>query len=144
MTAPRTSPRLLRPRHGIDHVTIGVSDYAASKQFYELALQPLGFAVLLDWPDARRAYLGVASEPSSLWIAEGHAARVELSLAADDRPSVDAFYAAAVTAGGRPASDPGLRPEYTASTYAATVLDADGNVIEAICRGGDAQARAAA
>jgi catechol 2,3-dioxygenase-like lactoylglutathione lyase family enzyme len=125
-------------------VTIGVREYVVGKRFYERALRPLGFSVLLDWPDARRAYLGVASEASSLWLAEGRAARTEISLAAADRSSVDAFYAAALAAGGRAVSSPAIRPEYTPSTYAAAVLDPDGNSVEAICRDADSHATAAA
>jgi catechol 2,3-dioxygenase-like lactoylglutathione lyase family enzyme len=144
MATAQTRPSSARPTHGIDHVTIGVREYAAGKRFYELALRPLGFAVRLDWPDAERVYLGVGSEGSSLWVTAGRPARAELSLAAADRVAVDAFYAAALAAGGRPVSPPAVRPEYTRSTYAAAVLDPDGNSIEAICRSADAEARAAA
>jgi catechol 2,3-dioxygenase-like lactoylglutathione lyase family enzyme len=144
VATPRTRLGSARPAHGIDHVTIGVRDYAAAKRFYEHALRPLGFAVLLDWPDAGRAYLGVASEASSLWLMAGRAARTEISLAAADRSSVDAFFAAALAAGGTAVSAPAVRPEYTPSTYAAQVLDPDGNSVEAICRKAESHARAAA
>ena len=53
-----------RPR-GIDHVTMTTGDDRAAKRFYELALRPLGYSVVFDWPDGGRVYLGVASEPSS-------------------------------------------------------------------------------
>ena len=39
----------------IDHVTVPVSDYERSKAFYAQALEPLGYVVLLDWHEARRA-----------------------------------------------------------------------------------------
>jgi predicted lactoylglutathione lyase len=90
---------------------------------------------VFDWPDGDRAYLGLPSEPSSVWLVQdADRGRVALSLAAADHGAVDAFYAAAVAAGARPLSPPTHRPEYTASTYAAEVLDPDGNALEAICR----------
>ena len=117
-------------------MTVPVRDYRTSKRFYERALRPLGFAVLLDWPDRRRTYLGVKPRPSSLWLAESRAAgTLELTLAADEADAVDAFHAAAVAAGGRTASEPGVRPEHSREYYAARVLDPDGNSIEAVYRG---------
>ena len=53
-----------------EHVTLLVADYERSKAFYLEALRPLGYAVLMDWRDKRRAYLGVPGSPSSLWLVE--------------------------------------------------------------------------
>ena len=120
----------------IDHLTLPVRDYDAAKRFFEQALRPLGFVVLLDWRDARRIYLGLEDSPSSLWLAESDAAgTLEVSLAADDPDAVEAFHAAAVAAGGRTEWRPGVRPEYSRDYYAARVLDPDGNAIEAVYRG---------
>jgi catechol 2,3-dioxygenase-like lactoylglutathione lyase family enzyme len=120
----------------IDHLTIPVRDYETSKRFYELALRPLGFAVLLDWPDRRRAYLGVEESPSSLWLAESYAAgSLEVSLAAEQAEMVDAFYAAALAAGGLEQDEPGVRAEHSRDYYAARVRDPDGNSVEAVYRG---------
>jgi catechol 2,3-dioxygenase-like lactoylglutathione lyase family enzyme len=144
MVVPESRLQVARPVQGIDHVTISTRDSRAAKRFYELALRPLGFSVVFDWPDGGRAYLGLPSEPSSLWLVEGgEAGRVALSLSAADRRAVDAFFAAAVAAGARPLSAPASRPEYTASTYAAEVLDPDGNAVEAICRSADPARQAA-
>lgn len=120
----------------IDHITVPVGNYAASKHFFEHALRPLGFVVLLDWPDKRRTYLGLEREPSSLWLAESRAAgTLELTLAAEGPDAVDAFHEAAVEAGGRTEWFPGVRPEYSRDYYAARVVDPDGNTIEAVYRG---------
>jgi catechol 2,3-dioxygenase-like lactoylglutathione lyase family enzyme len=120
----------------IDHLKVPVSEYRQSKRFYELALRPLGLEVLLDWPDARRAYLGIEGRPSSLWLVEcDPAGTLELSLAASDPGAVDAFHEAAVAAGGRVAEEPGVRPERSRDYYAARVVDPDGNSIEAVYRG---------
>jgi catechol 2,3-dioxygenase-like lactoylglutathione lyase family enzyme len=120
----------------IDHLTIPVSDYEASKRFYELALAPLGFVVRLDWPDRRKVFFGPEHKPSSLWLTEADAAgNLHVSLSAVGRESVEAFHAAAVSAGARTESEPGIRPEYNREYYAARVLDPDGNSIEAVFRG---------
>ena len=116
-------------------MTIPVGDYAASKRFYERLLAPLGFSVLLDWPDRRRVFLGLPGEPSSLWLRESETAgTLELSLAAVDANAVQAFHAAALTAGANSVEDPGIRPEFSREYYAARVLDPDGNSIEVVHR----------
>ena len=67
----------------IDHLTVPVSDYEQSKRFYADVLEPLGFAILLDWYDKRRAYLGVPPETSSLWLVESDlTGTLEIALAA--------------------------------------------------------------
>jgi catechol 2,3-dioxygenase-like lactoylglutathione lyase family enzyme len=120
----------------IDHLTLPVRDYEASKRFFEQALSPLGFVVLLDWPDKRRTYLGREHEPSSLWLAESYAAgTLDVTLVADDAEAVEAFHAAAVAAGARSDWSPAIRPEYSREYYAARVLDPDGNSIEVVYRG---------
>jgi catechol 2,3-dioxygenase-like lactoylglutathione lyase family enzyme len=120
----------------IDHLTVPVRDYEMSKRFYEQALRPLGLGIRLDWPHRRRAFLGNGTKPSSLWLAESPAAgTLELSFAASDSDTVDAFHDAALDAGGRSEHAPGIRPEYSRDYYAARVLDPDGNSIEAVFRG---------
>jgi catechol 2,3-dioxygenase-like lactoylglutathione lyase family enzyme len=120
----------------IDHLTVPVRDYPAAKRFYERVLRPLGFQVRLDWPDKRKVFLGTDGEPSSLWLAEsGAAGSLELSLAALEPGAVDAFHAAAVSAGASTTYEPGIRPEYNNEYYAARVRDPDGNSIEAVVRG---------
>ena len=120
----------------IDHLTVPVTDYETSKRFYVRALDPLGYVVLLDWPDARRVYLGSPLRPSSLWITVSDAAgALEVALVAEGPDSVDAFHAAALAAGGRSAGEPRVRPEHSRDYYAARVLDPDGNAIEAVYRG---------
>ena len=52
-----------------------------------------------------------------------------------DQAAVDAFYEAALAAGGRDNGPPGLRLQYAADYYAAFVLDPDGNNIEGVHHG---------
>jgi catechol 2,3-dioxygenase-like lactoylglutathione lyase family enzyme len=115
-----------------DHLTVFVSDYSASKRFYEEALAPLGLVVLLDWPDARRVYFGEHGKPSSLWVIESElAGKMEVALSAQDAGAVHSFYGTAIAAGARADREPGAGRE----SYSARIIDFDGNVLEAIFRG---------
>jgi catechol 2,3-dioxygenase-like lactoylglutathione lyase family enzyme len=120
----------------LDHVTVFVRDYSASKSFYEEVLAPLGLIPLLDWPDKRRAYFGRPGEPSSLWLVESElAGRLEIALPADDVGAVHSFFGTAAAAGARTDWEPGVRPEYSREYYSARILDFDGNSLEAVFRG---------
>ncbi len=119
----------------IDHLTVPVADYEASKRFYTAALAPLGLVVLLDWPDRQRVYFGVKGEPSCLWLAQsGAAGSLDVALPAESAESVDEFYAAALAASAEVVQEPGLRGEYNRDYYAARVLDPDGNSVEVVHR----------
>jgi catechol 2,3-dioxygenase-like lactoylglutathione lyase family enzyme len=120
----------------VDHITLPVRDYAVSRHFYEEALRPLGIALLLDWPDGRRAWFGVEGAASSLWLRESHTAgTLELALTAEGAEAVEAFHSAAVEAGAHSDWLPGVRPEFNAQYFAARIRDPDGNSIEAVYRG---------
>ena len=117
-----------------DHVVFGVSDYAASKAFFLKALEPLGVAVVSEGP------LGVElcrpDSNSSLCIRqvpEPTPAHLHLAFTAENRQQVDAFYRAALGAGGKDNGAPGLRPQYHAHYYAAFVIGPDGHNIEVVC-----------
>jgi catechol 2,3-dioxygenase-like lactoylglutathione lyase family enzyme len=115
-----------------DHVKLPVRDLAASRAFYERALQPFGVRVVETSQGP-----GFALGDHDLWIAEEETAAgsVHIAFAAPDRETVDAFHAAAVEAGGVDNGGPGLRPHYHSGYYAAFVLDPDGNNIEAVFHG---------
>jgi hypothetical protein len=61
-------------------------------------------------------------------------AHLHLAFIATTRQQVDAFYHAALAAGGVDNSPPGLRPHYNANYYAAFVIGPDGHNIEAVCQ----------
>jgi catechol 2,3-dioxygenase-like lactoylglutathione lyase family enzyme len=115
----------------IDHVVIGVADLDTSREFYERALAPLEIDVLLDLP----GYIGFGNEgrPWFFIATREPTARVHFAFSAINRATVDAFHAAALTAGGVDNGEPGLRPIYHEHYYGAFVLDPDGNNIEAVC-----------
>jgi catechol 2,3-dioxygenase-like lactoylglutathione lyase family enzyme len=116
----------------IDHTGVSVADVARAKAFYRAALAPLGYAMLMDFEQF--AGFGVAPKPD-FWIGHGapNEPRVHIAFRAESRATVDAFYKAAIAAGGRDNGPPGLRPHYHDNYYGAFVLDPDGHNIEAAC-----------
>ena len=122
----------------IDHIGFPVADYARSKAFYLKALAPLSYALVMevrqDANDSPAAGFGANGKPD-FWIGgEGALNRsVHIAVVARDRPSVDAFYRAALAAGGKDNGAPGLRPRYHPNYYGAFVLDPDGHNVEAVC-----------
>ena len=129
----------------IDHFSLPVSDYARSRAFYDKALGTLGYNMLMemtDSPDYVAAGYGPADLPEpAFWIGAGRIPGPppetpegqHIAFRAPDRSAVDAFYTAAVAAGGSDNGAPGLRPQYHPAYYAAFVLDPDGHRIEAVC-----------
>ena len=117
-----------------DHVKFGVSDYAASKAFFAKALEPLGVAVTSEGSPTYGVEL-CSKAPASLCLFETaeKPAHLHLAFAAENREQVDAFYRAALEAGGKDNGAPGLRPQYHASYYAAFVIGPDGHNIEVVC-----------
>jgi catechol 2,3-dioxygenase-like lactoylglutathione lyase family enzyme len=128
----------------LDHFGINVSDFARSKAFYEKALAPLGITVAMEY--ATWCGFGRGGKPE-LWIGQGVASfqtpdqvRVitptHVALVARSRAEVDAFYAAAMAAGGRDHGAPGIRAQYHPNYYGAFVLDPDGHNVEAVIHTG--------
>ena len=120
----------------LNHVSIGVRDVARSKRFYDAALAPLGYACLSQSPDA----LGYGGDGVCLWIGAtdqpvpaNAKSGLHFCFDAPSRQSVDAFHAAALSAGGRDHGLPGLRADYGNNYYAAFVIDPDGYRLEAYC-----------
>src|SRR5437763_8790258 len=132
-----------RRRVVIDHVSVGVSDLARSREFYHHALTPLGFAELGPWRDGAEEVTFGLEEADDFAISTAYAtgAPVHVAFAADRREQVDAFYSAALDAGGRDNGAPGLRPEYSDGYYSAFVRDPHGHNIEAVHHGRRAGAR---
>lgn len=119
----------------IDHVSLGVSDLAASRRFYAEVLGAIGWRLLADRPET----VGFGKEYPEFWLN----ARPGIPHVPEDSgthvclrvPSMDAvavFYATALAAGGRGEGPPGPRPQYHDSYYAAFIRDPDGNRIEVV------------
>ena len=118
----------------LDHVGIDVSDYDASKAFYEQALAPLGMKLMME-PIPGVCGFGDERMPF-FWIGKrdrGSDNGVHIAFTAPDRATVDAFHEAALAAGGEDNGEPGVREIYHPHYYGAFVLDPDGNNVEAVC-----------
>jgi catechol 2,3-dioxygenase-like lactoylglutathione lyase family enzyme len=104
-----------------DHLTIRVSDLAASRAFYVEALGlPTHDGELVEWGD----FSIVADGPATR--------RLHAGFGVDDRDAVDAWWNRMTEAGYESDGEPGPRPQYSESYYGAFVLDPDGNSIEAV------------
>ena len=117
-----------------DHVGLNVKDYPASRAFYEAALAPLGYKPVMEFEEWKAVGFGSVDKPE-FWVAERepYGTGTHVAFACADRATVDAFYAAAVAAGGTDNGPPGLREHYHPTYYAAFVHDLDGNNVEAVC-----------
>lgn len=118
-----------------DHVKFGVRDYAASKAFFLQALAPLGVVVLSEGDPSYGVELAPPEGEASLCLyqTEGTPAPLHLAFKAEHRQQVDAFYRAALAAGGQDNGPPGVRPQYNANYYAAFVIGPDGHNVEVVC-----------
>jgi catechol 2,3-dioxygenase-like lactoylglutathione lyase family enzyme len=118
----------------IDHIGIRVRDFAQSVAFYTKALAPLDYVLVKKLDQFNAAGFGVGQKPD-FWIEGGKAPtdRVHVAIVTKSRKNVDAFYAAAIAAGGKDNGPPGMRPHYHEHYYGAFVLDLDGHNIEAVC-----------
>jgi catechol 2,3-dioxygenase-like lactoylglutathione lyase family enzyme len=96
-------------------------------------LAPLGFVELNEGEDGRDVAFGPEGlDDFVISLAYPPGAPIHVAFAADSRQQVDAFYAAAIAAGGRDNGAPGIRPGYSPGYYGAFVLDPDGHNVEAV------------
>lgn len=123
----------------IDHTGISVSDFNKSKAFYSAALAPIGYALLQEIPAAVTRHTDVAgfgeAPHADFWISGGAANNppIHVAFRVKSRAIVDAFYKAALEAGGKDNGAPGIRAIYHPNYYGAFVRDPDGHNIEAVC-----------
>jgi catechol 2,3-dioxygenase-like lactoylglutathione lyase family enzyme len=115
-----------------DHVTIRVSNRAASQRFYDTLLQTLGM------PKSRFA------DPYFVWgdfsLAQADDARpvtrkLHIAFFAPSTEVVDEFWRIGTAAGYQDDGAPGPRPEYSEDYYGGFLLDPDGNSVEAVHHG---------
>ncbi|CAN5230932.1 VOC family protein [soil metagenome] len=132
----------------IDHLGLNVADFKRSRAFYDHALAPLKVGVVMEVTPQMTGkgwYVGygktadsghIQAGKPSFWIGEGELLgnRLHVAFLAETRAEVDAFYAAAMAAGGIDNGPPGVRAMYHPSYYGAFVLDPDGHNIEAVCQ----------
>ena len=118
-----------------DHLGIKIADFELSREFYREVLGTLGITQLSDLTFGRDRIAGFGKDHPSFWISNGRQGRGDTHVAflAASRAEVEAFYAVALSVGGRDNGPPGIRAHYHPNYYAAFVLDLDGYNIEAVC-----------
>ncbi|MGE0424126.1 MAG: VOC family protein [Reyranellaceae bacterium] len=121
----------------IDHLSITVSDLDRAQVFYDAVLGALGYPRV----NRRERAIGYGERGGalsyiSLYLSNGTLApdNRHWCFRAPSRAAVRAFHDAALAHGGRDDGPPGIREIYSATYYAAFVLDPDGNRIEAMTR----------
>jgi catechol 2,3-dioxygenase-like lactoylglutathione lyase family enzyme len=115
-----------------DHASLPVRRLAAARKFYVAALGAIGMKINLDMDDA----FGMGSKKEKIfWLVKDAKASggAHFAFRVDHREEVDAYYRAALAAGGEDNGAPGPRPDYGPNYYAAFVYDPEGNNIEVVC-----------
>jgi catechol 2,3-dioxygenase-like lactoylglutathione lyase family enzyme len=119
------------------HITLGTNDHVRAEAFYEAVMAVLGHAVLFKAPGT--VGYGEATGPKLFIVTpfdRGDARPgngVHAAFIVQDRATVDAFHATALSHGGTDEGPPGLRPHYHPNYYGAYVRDPDGNKLQAVC-----------
>jgi catechol 2,3-dioxygenase-like lactoylglutathione lyase family enzyme len=115
-----------------DHVTIRVADLDASRTFYELALEALGFGEpyrgdhFFEWED-----FSIVTARTGKPVTRN----LHLAFVARSREEVDTWWRTMTDAGYRDDGAPGVRAIYHSDYYGGFVLDPDGNSVEAVFHG---------
>ncbi len=107
-----------------DHVTIGVSDEAASKRFYSTVLGVLGLESTAEFAEWGDFSIAVDGRPVTR--------NLHIAFFAETSDLVDAFHKAGVDAGFTDDGAPGARPQYGPDYYGGFLRDPDGNSVEAV------------
>ena len=114
----------------VDHLTLPVADLEASRLFYAAALGGLGWAEVS--VESMPTWGPPGGEDFSIAQGSPPPGGMHIAFVADTREQVEAFHAGGLAAGGRDNGPPGERPQYHPGSYAAFLLDPDGNNVEAV------------
>ncbi len=125
----------------LDHVIVTVSDFARSITFYSHALKPLGITDFMDFKgqDGHPDLKGFGNGGRIFfWLKEGkpepHA--IHFGFTANSQKEVNAFFTAAIAAGGQQKTAPAPQLQYHPNYYATWVLDPDGHDVEVVNKTG--------
>lgn len=119
----------------ISHVSVGTNDFARASAFYDAVFAAIGGKRIMEHPGA----VAYGKQFPEFWVQSpldrqrasvGNGTHV--GLMADSKEGVDAFYEAALAAGGKDAGEPGGREHYGEAYYGCFVRDLDGHKIEAM------------
>lgn len=123
-------------------MTLCAGSFEASLAFYDAALGALGLVRVQEFGDEEEddapveaAGFGAPDEAPAFWLVTGSTPTtgVHAAFGARSRADVEAFYAAALAAGGTARQAPRRWEIYRAGYFGAVVADPDGNLIEAAC-----------
>ena len=118
----------------IDHFGIKVKNLEASKLFYQKTLAPLGYKIAFDISQAVSFAEPRNADPTGdFWLNVGQQEPEHFAFSAQNEEEVEAFYQAALAAGGKDNGAPGERSQYHPGYYAAYIIDPDGNNVEVVC-----------
>jgi catechol 2,3-dioxygenase-like lactoylglutathione lyase family enzyme len=125
----------------LDHVIVTVSDFTRSIAFYEQAFKPLGITEFLDFKgqDGHPDLKGFGKDGRFFfWLKEGRPDpdAVHFGFVAKSHAEVNAFFVAAIAAGGREKTAPAPQLQYHPDYYATWVLDPDGHDVEVVNKTG--------
>ncbi len=125
----------------IDHLSTYTVVFEKAQAFYDAALAPLGYertaGLTATWdaefPNRRMSAYGPKGK-RVLWLIEVRekASPRHVAFAAPSHQAVQAFFEAALAAGGVDNGHPGFREQYHPTYFGAFVLDPDGNNVEAV------------
>ena len=96
----------------IEHVSVPISDYKQSRQFYLEVLKPLGYVLGSDHPSNATGF--IEGGHTSFWIVKKKkpVQPIHVALLASSKDAVNQFHTAAIKAGAKDNGPPGFRHEY--------------------------------
>ena len=119
----------------LSHISIGTNDFDRAIAFYDQVLSTLGCNRLMEHPGA----IAYGKQYPEFWVViplDRQPATVgngtHVSFIAPTKEAVQAFYEAALAAGGIDEGAPGGRSEYGEPYYGCFVRDLDGHKVEAV------------
>jgi catechol 2,3-dioxygenase-like lactoylglutathione lyase family enzyme len=115
----------------IEHVSVPVTDYKRSKAFYGKTLAPLGYELKYEWGKDEACGFMEGGHTSFAISKAKQVLPIHVAFLAKSKDEVQAFYDAALAAGGKDNGPPGFRTAYGPDYYAAFIYDPDGHNMEA-------------
>jgi catechol 2,3-dioxygenase-like lactoylglutathione lyase family enzyme len=125
----------------LDHIILTVSDFARSIAFYSEALKPLGITEFIDFEgqDGHPDLKGFGRDGRFFfWLKEGKPdpKAIHFGFVAKNHKEVNAFFVAAIAAGGKEKIAPAPQFQYDPDYYATWVFDPDGYDVEVVNKTG--------
>lgn len=118
----------------ISHISVGTNQFELAVAFYDSVLPTLDCKRIMEHPGA----IAYGKQYPEFWVQtpiDGQPASVgngtHIGFIAPNKAAVQAFYEAALAAGGMDDGAPGSRAEYGEPYYGCFVRDLDGHKIEA-------------